>query len=111
MKINPIQIDTYSQNTTGNVVSNGYSILVDGEKYTVGNQQTISTPKDASFSGHTANMAAKKGYAVLINGEKYVVGASKNMMAKTGNAKKAVFDIFKKLMPAQKTNNNLNIIA
>ena len=35
MKVNAIQIDTYSQKAVGDTASRSYSILVDGEKYIV----------------------------------------------------------------------------
>lgn len=117
MKVNSIQIDSYSKNTAGNAVSKNYSILVNGEKYIVNSDANNSVAqnvalKDTSFSGKTTDLAAKKGYAVLINGEKYIVGASKNVINKTGNAKFVVFEVFKKIIPhSNKADKSLNVIA
>ena len=117
MKVNAIQIDTYSQKAAGNAVANGYSILVDGEKYII--DAIKSTPiqnqntKDvATFGANTATVTAKKGYTVLINGEKYIVGAGKDVLAKTNSAKNAIFSLFKKITPEHKnTNKSFNVVA
>lgn len=117
MKVNPIQIDTYTQKAAGNAASKHYSILVDGERYIIdsvkNNAIQNSTNKDiATFCANTATLAAKKGYTVIINGEKYIVGATKESIAKTANAKDAIFSMFKKLTLQQKnTNKNFNAIA
>lgn len=113
MKINAIQLDTYSQNAVSNTASKDYSVLVNGEKYTVGsaNHSQNFGSKDAIFNGNTAGVAAKKGYTVLINGEKYVVGASKTALAKTG-AKDVILDVFRKLhIPVKKESKHLDVVA
>ena len=116
MKINTIQIETYSPNAVNNTASKSYSILVNGEKYTVNtatsnNIAQNASLKDTTFSGNTTALAAKKGYAVLINGERYVVGASKNVINKTSNARQAIFDTFKKIAGRTKSSEKLNVIA
>ncbi len=113
MKINAIQLDTYSQNAVSNTAQKDYSVLVNGEKFTVSgtNHSQNFGSKDAIFNGNTAGVAAKKGYTVLINGEKYVVGASKNALIKTG-AKDVILDVFRKLhIPVKATSKNLDVIA
>lgn len=116
MNVNAIQLDKYAQNTANKAVSKGYSILVNGEKYTVGSA-VQNTPaqnqsiKDTTFAGHNANVA-KKGYTVLINGERYVVGASKNVIKKSSNATHAIFDMFKKIaLPKKNPDKALNVFA
>ena len=113
VKVNSIQIETYSPNAVNNAASKDYSILVNGEKFVVGaNHAQKFGSKDAAFNGVTNNAATKKGYAVLINGERYVVGVSKNAVVKTSNVTQRLLDVFKKLPLAHKTtNNSLNIVA
>ena len=122
MKVNSIQIETYSPNAVNNTASKDYSILVNGEKFVVGaNHAQKFGSKDAAFNGVTNNAATKKGYAVLINGERYVVGVSKNAVVKTikggrqaltPGVTQRLLDVFKKLPLAHKTtNNSLNIVA
>ena len=115
MKVNTIQIDTYSQKAANNAAAKTYSVLINGEKYVIdAYKNTViqnSTAKDAVFGANSAALASKKGYSVLINGEKYIVGVGKGALAKTSGAKKAVFDIFKKLSGSNKANNSLNLLA
>ena len=117
MKVNAIQIDTYSQKAVGDTASRSYSILVDGEKYIVdavkNTQIQNQNSKDiAAFGANTATVAAKKGYTVIINGEKYIVGAGKEVLEKTNNAKNAIFSVFKKITPHRKnTNKPFNVVA
>ena len=117
MNVNTIQLDKYVQNTANKAVNKSYSILVNGEKFVVGNnpqhaQTQNSALKETTFAGNSANIAAKKGYTVLINGEKYIVGASKNVIKKSNNATHAIFAMFKKILPTKNSHNkSINVIA
>lgn len=116
MNVNAIQFERYVHNTANNAVNKGYSILVNGEKYIVGNaSQHVNsqnpTLKETTFAGNTANMAAKKGYTVLINGEKYVVGAGKNVIKKSSNATHAIFEKIMKMSSSRNSKKTLNVIA